>query len=201
MLKIGVLGGSFDPIHLGHLSLAEGLRTETGLDRVLFMPTYDSYHKPSHSLSHHDVRLRLIEKAIASNPYFELSTLEIERKKPTYTYETFDELRALYPLDDIYFLGGSDLVFGLENWVHSAYLLEHASFILALRAGDDIELVENKLVYLKQKYRARIELVRTPLMDLSSSDIRDRIKKNKSIRYMMTEACEEMVRDLGLYLD
>lgn len=199
-MRIGVLGGSFDPVHLGHLNLAESLREEGGLAKVLFMPTYHSYHKPGQDLTHPNVRLRLIQTAIASNPYFEVSTIEIERKKPSYTYESYDELKALYPGDEIYFLGGSDLIFGLEKWAKSEYLLENARFILALRAGDDSLRVEEKLNYLLQEKKARIELVRVPLFELSSSFIRDRIKKNQSVRYMMTEEVERIIREEGLYL-
>lgn len=199
-MKIGVLGGSFDPIHLGHLNLAESLRTEAGLDKVLFLPTYDSYHKPDQNLSPHDVRLRLIRAAISSNPYFELSLIEIERKKPSYTYESYDELKLLYPGDEIYFLGGSDLIFGLEKWAKSDYLLAHARFILALRAGDDSLKVEEKLNYLLEEKKAHIELVRAPLFELSSSFIRGRIRKNQSVRYMVTEEVERIIRDEGLFL-
>lgn len=199
-MKIGVLGGSFDPIHLGHLNLAESLRTEAGLDKVLFLPTYDSYHKPDQNLSPHDVRLRLIRAAISSNPYFELSLIEIERKKPSYTYESYDELKLLYPSDEIYFLGGSDLIFGLEKWAKSDYLLAHARFILALRAGDDSLKVEEKLNYLLEEKKAHIELVRAPLFELSSSFIRGRIRKNQSVRYMVTEEVERIIRDEGLFL-
>lgn len=200
-MRIGILGGSFDPVHLGHLNLAEGLRCASRLDRVIFMPTYDSYHKVGHSLSHHNVRLRLIEAAIASNPHFQLSTLEIERKKPSFTYETFDELKKLYPEHEIFFLGGSDLIFGFEKWHNSDYLLQHASFILALRAGDDELRVRQKLAYLRKSRAAEIELVRIPLLELSSSYIRKRLARAESIRYLVPEACEDIIYREGLYKD
>lgn len=200
-MRLGVLGGSFDPVHLGHLNLAEALRIEAGLDKVLFMPTYYSYHKADKKMTSAALRLEMLEIATASNPFFEVCDIEIKRAKASYTYESYDELRFIYPEDEICFLGGSDIVLGIEAWKNSDYLLRNAGFVIGLRAGDDFDLIKSKTEYLVSEREAKIELKRVPLLEISSSYIRSKAARGESIRYLLTEGCEQLILEQGLYLN
>lgn len=194
------MGGTFDPIHFGHLVLAESLREDLCLDRVIFVPTGVSYHKAERIISSGEIRYRMLIEAIDDNPYFYASRIEIERGTYSYTYDTMSELKSHYGTDTLYFMSGADIVFGLESWKNSEWLFKNVNFVIATRSGYDDSKVKEKVKELSQKRGAKIILKEIPLMDISSSSIRERRASGRSIRYLSPGSVCEIIEEEGLYL-
>ena len=133
-MKIGILGGTFNPIHTGHLILAENAYEFMGLDQVLFIPSGVSY-------------LKLVELAIASNPHFALSTIETDRKGNSYTYETLKELKAQNPDAELYFICGADVMMSIHTWKEPASILKYASLVVAPRNDTDPDLMNRRIEF------------------------------------------------------
>lgn len=199
MKKIGIMGGTFNPIHNGHLLLAECARDEYQLDKVLFIPTGHSYLKDDEEVLEPSVRAELTKLAIADNPNFELSTIEIEREGNTYTYETILEIKKRIPECELHFILGADCLFSIEKWKNVKTIFENAVILAAIRNGFDTKEFVKKAENLKQDYNAEIKFVYLPQFDVSSTQIREKIKENKSIRYLVPDDVREYIRDFQLY--
>ena len=200
--KIGVLGGTFDPIHLGHLIVAEDLRQKLGLREMLFIPAGRPWlklkeEKPISAAEH---RLAMVKLAIASNPYFKVSTLETDRPGPSYSIDTVQELKAkLGDRAEIYFIVGPDALAELPQWKEPARLLELCQVVGMNRPGyarTDLRKLEKSVPGASK----RIMPVDVPLIDISSTDIRRRVAQRLSIRYLVPEAVEKYIAEHKLYL-
>ena len=199
-LRLGIMGGTFDPIHMGHLIMAEAVRDEFGLDRVLFIPAAHPPHKQGRwDLAGAEHRYRMTELAVRSNPYFDISDMELHRKEPSYSVVTIDRLRESYGQDaEFYFITGADAINELFTWYHAEELLEKCCFIAANRQGTelDMELLRSHFGELAEK---RIHQLVTPAVEISSTDIRQRIHRGRSINYRVPAAVEEYIDKEGLY--
>lgn len=185
--KIGIMGGTFNPIHNGHLLLAEAAREFLDLDKVIFMPSGNSYMKNASTILEGKVRAYMVELAIAENPYFSLSMMELERQGPTYTCDTLAELKSQYPENEFYFIAGADTLFTIESWKEPEFVLKNCVMAVAVRGtGDENQLIE-KSENLILKYQADIRMLPARHVDISSSDIRQKRKEGHSIRYMVPE--------------
>ena len=131
--KTGIMGGTFNPIHNGHLLLAEEAREFLNLDEVIFMPSGNSYMKSAASILKGEMRARMVELAISGNPYYLLSRMELERKGPTYTCDTLVQLKNSYPENEFYFIAGADTLLTLEGWKNPEMVLKNC--IMAVAAG------------------------------------------------------------------
>jgi len=192
-LRIGIFGGTFDPIHLGHLIVAEIARCLLSLDRVLFVPAGIPPHKGSAS-SDPDHRLRMTDLATRDNPAFEVSDLEVRRDGPSYTVETLRALRERSPEGTLhYLLMGADSARDLESWKEHRILLEEATVVVLSRSGV-------RSADLPERVERRAKVLSTPVIEISSSDIRRRVREGGSIRYLVTDPVERYVRSEGLYL-
>ncbi len=197
-MKIGILGGSFDPIHHGHLIIAEYARTGLNLDIVLFIPSGIHPLKNNDNISDPLHRIRAIKYAIESNENFSLSTYEIDRQATSYTIDTVKHLKDLYKNDELYFIIGTDILFEIERWKDFKDLFKYTKFLLFRRPGfEDKEVVE-KLKDLKEDYNIDFEELASPLLDISSTEIRDRMKKGLSIKYLVPERVEEYLESSNL---
>lgn len=194
--RIGVMGGTFDPIHLGHLMIAEAVWNEYRLDKILFIPSANPPHK-SNVLTSAKHRFNMALLATCSNPHFEVSSIEMERKGPSYTVDTIKELKQIYgPKAELYFIIGADSIKELPTWHNIDELLTLCHFVATRRPGyePDLKLVE-------EDYKdADIRVLETPELEISSTDIRRRIKKGYSIQYITTEQVQQYIRKEGLYL-
>ena len=194
--KIGVMGGTFDPIHLGHLMIAEAVWNEYRLDKILFIPSANPPHKDN-VLTSAKHRFNMTLLATCSNPHFEVSSIEMERTGPSYTVDTIKELRRLYgESTELYFIIGADSIKELPTWHNIDELLTLCHFVATRRPGyaPDLTVIE-------QRYKdADIHILETPELEISSTDIRRRIKKGYSIQYITTEQVEQYIRKEGLYL-
>lgn len=185
--RIGILGGTFNPVHMGHLFMAEYAREEMDLDMIMFIPTGVPYMKNNKEILPSDIRMKMLDMSIASNPYFITSDIEIRREGNTYTYETLEELHALYPEADLFFIVGADCLFTIEKWYQAQRIFDNCILLAANR--NDVpqdELYEKKL-FLEKQFHAKVVLLNIPQMDISSTSVRDNVKNNKSIRYMVTD--------------
>jgi len=198
--KIGLLGGSFNPIHTGHLLLAESARDQYELDKVLFIPTGNNPFKISQDEISREHRLRMVELAIADNPYFEVMTHEIDQMGITYTIDTVEEIKKIFPEGDFYFITGADLMFEITLWKGAPELLKSVKFITTFRPGYSHEKLDNRIEGLQEIYEASIFKLYTTEMDIASSDIRSRIKNGYSIRYLLPRAVEEYIYTEKLYI-
>ncbi len=186
--KVGIMGGTFNPIHNGHLLLAEAAREFLNLDEVVFIPSGNSYMKNASSILEGDVRARMVELAIRGNSYYNLSRMELERKGPTYTCDTLAQLRSQYPDNEFYFIAGADTLLTLESWKNPDLVLKNCIIAVAVRGMGMEGQLREKAMWLTNKYRADIRLLPVRYVDISSSEIRQRCKEGHSIRYMVPES-------------
>lgn len=198
MGKIGIMGGTFDPIHYGHLVAAEGARYNFGLDKVIFVPAAIPPHK-TRVITEPNYRYNMTASAIKSNPYFELSDIEIMRQGPSYTYDTVRHFCKSLPEFDIYFITGADAVLEILTWHRVRELLELCFFIAVTRPGFRLENLDNVLKELPPGYINKISLMEVPALSISSTDIRDRVQKGLPIKYLLPEEVEEYILLKGLY--
>ncbi|MEG0075553.1 MAG: nicotinate-nucleotide adenylyltransferase [Eubacterium sp.] len=200
MAKIGLLGGSFNPIHTGHLLLAESARDQYGLDKVLFIPAGNNPFKELNKEIEKQHRLKMVELAIASNPNFEVLTVELERPGMTYTIDTINQVKEIYPECEFYFITGADIMFEITLWKGAPDLLESVNFITTFRPGYSHNRLDTRIEELQEIYNAKIFKLFTSEMDIASSDIRGRVKNGYSIKYLLPDSVERYIKKNGLYL-
>lgn len=198
--RIGIMGGTFDPIHYGHLMLAEQIRTSFHLDQVLFIPVGKAPHKDSNETANKTNRFEMTKLAIQSNPYFLVSDIEINKKGVTYTIDTIKTIKAkLKPEDSLYFITGADALLLLESWKDYADLIKRVNFIGATRPGVNTDALSAKIDSLKLRFNVQIELCFIPALAISSTEIRERVDQEKSIKYLLPESVETYIHDHFLY--
>lgn len=197
--RIGVMGGTFDPIHYGHLVTAESVRHRFGLAKVIFVPAGRPPHKLNYRISAPEHRLAMTAMAVASNPYFEVTALEIERPGPSYSYDTVCEIKRRYRPAEVYFITGADAVLEILSWHRIEELLAACYVVAATRPGYDLTTLREKLARLPAEVTARIIPIEVPALAISSTDIRRRVREGKPIKYLLPEAVEAYIRKHGLY--
>ena len=197
--KIGLMGGTFNPIHYGHLAAAEECRVRLALDRVLFIPAGEPPHKRRQSVTPAADRVAMVELAIAGNPHFELCRIEVDRVGPSYTVDTLAELRDLEgPTAELFFIVGMDSLAEIPTWYQPARIVELARLVAIARGGYavyDPPLLEPRI----PDARERITLLPGPELTISSSDLRARVAAGLPIRYQVPESVEAYIRSQGLY--
>ena len=198
-MKIAVMGGTFDPIHNGHLVVAEYVRTSLELDKVIFIPSGVHPFKNNKGITEGQKRLDLLSLAIKSNEYFDISTMEINREGTTYTIDTIKELKKIYKEDEIFFIIGSDIIFEIEKWKDFEELMKLCKFTLLYRPGKNEDKIENRIEELKRVYGLEFTRVKAPLIEISSTEIRERVKKDLSIKYLVPEIVEDYIHKHKLY--
>lgn len=198
--RIGIMGGTFDPIHYGHLMLAEQIRTGFFLDEIIFIPVGRAPHKTLSDITDKNHRYEMTKLAISSNPNFSVSDIEIVKEGVTYTVDTIREIKeTLSPEDALYFITGADALLLLESWKDYGELIKMVYFIGATRPGVDNEALSKKINHLETSYEVHIELSYVPALAISSTDIRNRIAREKSIKYLLPESVEQYISDHFLY--
>ncbi|HLR80599.1 MAG TPA: nicotinate-nucleotide adenylyltransferase [Bacillota bacterium] len=186
MKRIGILGGTFDPPHIGHLIIAEEVRIALDLTEVWFIPTYEPPHKDRASSSVED-RLNMLQRAIGEHPHFKINTIEIERSGKSYTIDTMKTFKRMYPEDEFFFIIGADMVEYLPNWFKIEELIKLVTFVGVKRPGFNVEsdypVVE----------------VDIPIIDISSTTIRSRLARKQSIKYLTPDAVISYIKERQLY--
>ncbi|MFI3174516.1 MAG: nicotinate-nucleotide adenylyltransferase [Bacillota bacterium] len=198
--NIGIMGGTFDPIHYGHLVTAETVYDAFDIEKILFIPTGSPAHKCVTLGTNH--RLEMTKLAVRNNEKFEISTIEIDRGGKTYTVDTIEELTTQLEDDTtFYFIMGADSIHQLEQWKDTKRLLSLCEFIGVTRPGYDKKGVEEAVAKLNEAYGAKIHFLEVPALDISSSDIRDRIEHGTSIRYLLPDDVLAYIHKFQLYSD
>ncbi|MBI2400828.1 MAG: nicotinate-nucleotide adenylyltransferase [Deltaproteobacteria bacterium] len=211
-MRVAVFGGTFNPVHYGHLRLAEEAREICGLDRVVFMPTFITPHKLTESLTPAKVRFELVKAAIEDNPGFSVSDIEIRREGRSFTVDTVRELLK-EPDIEVFLILGSDSFNDIASWYEYEELLNLASFIVAPRPNNlpkpleqvlPVELAskfwyDSRVMALVNSCGNSITYLDTTPIDISSSEIRERVGRGRSVRYLLPDSAIEFIRKEGLY--
>lgn len=214
--RIGIMGGTFNPIHYGHLVTAQEAIDQFNLDKVIFIPTGEPPHKTSDFIAGPNARYIMTVIATASNPKFFVSRIEIERKGKSYTIDTLRELRSIYGGDiNLYFITGADAILEILTWKDTDQIIGLCKFIAATRPGYDLSRLEdlkrklfgNSLLSESLKDRSKIRkdikdtvmVMEVPALAISSTDIRARISENRSVAYLLPEGVENYILKHGLY--
>ena len=198
MTAIGVMGGTFDPIHLGHLAIAEEAREALGLDVVLFVPAARPPHKPVGSATAVEHRLAMVELAIDDNPRFELSSVELERAGPSYTVDTIDELARRNPGATLHLILSAETFAQLPTWHEPERLFDGARIAVVPREGYPAP-DPGWLSEAFPGHEGRVAFLEGPRLGLSSTAIRDRVANGRSIRYLVPTAVDAYIADHDLY--
>lgn len=195
--KIGIMGGTFDPIHIGHLMLAETARDYFQLEEVLFIPSGNSYMKDN--VTDKYKRADMVSLAIEDNPHFSLSRIEVDRTGNSYSFETLRDLKEENPESEYYFILGADSIFSIEEWKHIDILLQNCIIAAAVRNGYSILELEEKITELKDKYHCDIRLFTATRIDISSTDIREKIENKQSVQYMIPDKVLKYMNKYHIY--
>ncbi len=197
-MRLGILGGTFDPPHLGHLVLAEEARWRLALDSILFVPAGDPWRKEGRGVTPAADRLQMTRLATADNPAFQVSDREVRRSGPSFTAETLAALHAERPQDELFFIVGEDALHDLPNWHDPAAIVDLAWLAVAPRGGWS-EARAAELERVAPGIKNRIVPVLMPAIEISATDIRRRVAAGDSIRYLVPAPVEDYIQERHLY--
>jgi nicotinate-nucleotide adenylyltransferase len=199
-MRIGIFGGTFDPVHMGHLILAEQCRDQAALDQVWFMPAAHPPHKPGAEITRFEQRCEMIELATAGHPAFRVERIEKELPPPSYTANTLAELRKRHPADEFYLLMGSDGLPDMPGWYEPRRVIEHAGLVVVPRPGVMLWTAARLARAMGVEESAvRLRFVACPMIEIASRELRRAMADGMSVRYMVPRAVEEYIRDRKLY--
>lgn len=197
--RVGIMGGTFNPIHTGHLILAEAAYEAYDLDEVLFVPSGHSYMKDQSEILDAKKRVHMTGLAIEDNPHFALSTIEIDRDGNSYSYETLETLRRQNPNTEYFFIVGADTLFALETWKHPEILLPSCTILVAVRNGVSTEKMQKQAEYLEKKFGGCIKLLPTLNIEISATDIRKRLSEGRDVKYLVQDSVLQFIHKNDLY--
>lgn len=202
MAEIGIMGGTFDPIHNGHLMLGRQAYEEYHLDEVWFMPSGNPPHKKDHLVTDAALRCKMVRLAIEGFPKFRLSEFEVQRAGNTYTAETLRLLHLYYPEHRFYFIVGADSLYEIENWFHPEQVMSQTILLAAGREyADAPRNMEEQIAYLKEKYKADIRMLHCREMDISSNELREMESHGHRISRYVPRSVENYIQIHKLYQD
>lgn len=199
MSKTGIMGGTFDPIHIGHIRLAEQAMAECKLDSVLFVPNHTPWMKHDRAVTKAEQRAAMTELAIEGHPGFGLSTVEIDAGGDSYTWQTLETLKEQYPDEEFFFILGADSLLSIEKWAHPEKIFENAAILAAVRDDCDKTKLEEQKELLTSKYNARIRLLSMPFVDVSSTKIRQEFYIDPEIQKLVPPKTAAYILQNHLY--
>lgn len=197
--RVGIMGGTFDPIHVGHLILGESALVQFGLEKVLFMPSGNPPHKKNRDGASNRQRVDMVRLAIASNPGFELSLEEMHEQGYVYTKETLRRLRQQHPDTDYYFILGADSVLSFDSWNGPQEICDQCILVAAVRDSCDTEALNQAVCGLRERYHADIRILQSPNLDISSHNIRAWRSEGRSIRYYVPDPVLNYILEKKIY--
>lgn len=199
--RIAIMGGTFDPIHYGHLVTAEAVWEKYNLDRVVFVPSGNPPHKMDIEVTGAEHRFLMVQMAVSSNPHFAVSRIEIDRRGFTYTIDTIREIKSEFNNKlDIYFITGADALFEILSWKEADELLKECSYIAVTRPGYTKKDLYDRIDFLKKNYGADISAMDVPAFAISSTEIRSRVQSGRTIKYLVPRSVEEYIIKNNLYV-
>lgn len=197
-MNIGIMGGTFNPIHNAHLMIAQTARDEYKLDEVWFLTSGNPPHKLNENIVDADVRHEMVMDAIKSNPHFKPCSYEVERVEYSYTFATLENFTNEYPDHTFYFIIGGDSLHYFHKWYRPDIIAKLCTILVFSRSGCD---VEEDIEFVRKEFCADIQLIHSPTFDISSSYIRENIKLGKSVRYLIPDEVNEYIVAHHLYID
>jgi nicotinate-nucleotide adenylyltransferase len=199
-MNIGILGGTFDPVHNGHLILADVAQKQLNLGVVLFIPAGQPWLKTERIITPAEHRLQMLRLALEDRPDFRISEIEIQRSGPTYSIDTINELKkGPYAEDELFFILGQDILMQLPQWHEAPDLIQLCYLLAAPRPGvkkPDLKALEAEIPGITQ----RVMLMKEPQVDISASDIRERVARGLSVRHLVPEPVNQYIKEHGLYV-
>lgn len=200
--KIGIMGGTFDPIHIGHLILGEKAYEQLQLDKVWFMPSGNPPHKKDRAgRASDEQRVEMVRRAISGNPHFELSLIEMHENGYTYTYHTLEMLREKNQDTDYYFIIGADSLFNFETWMEPGRICQACTLVVAVRDHTPALELNQEMLRLSRKFGGCFLKLDTTNMDISSEMLRRWIREENSIRYYVPDSVISYIEDQHMYLE
>ncbi|MBQ3281798.1 MAG: nicotinate (nicotinamide) nucleotide adenylyltransferase [Eubacterium sp.] len=199
MSDIGILGGTFDPIHLGHLCIAEASLRSGGMSKIILMPAKVSPFKLGREMASEEDRLAMAELTAGKDPGIEVSRLEIDMEGVSYTFRTLTTLHKLHPYERYWLIVGSDQFLNLESWYKGKDILEEFQVILAPRPGYRTEELDEKIHRYAGIYGTAVRVVQNDMLDISSTEIKQKIRTGKTIKDMVIPEVEQYINEHGLY--
>lgn len=196
---MGIMGGTFDPIHYGHLIAAEYARCEFNLKKVIFIPSARPPHKNNEDVLDEEHRYKMVDIAVKDNPAFQISSLEMDRKGYSYTVDTIDYFLKNYPGNDIFFIMGADSLLLLDTWKDYQRLAALCKYIVVTRPGYKLNKNDERLRRLPPELWHNFRQLQIPGLDISSSNIRKRVIEGRPIKYLLPPGVEEYILNHGLY--
>ena len=198
--RIGIMGGTFNPVHNGHLILAENACNQYHLDKIYFMPAGVPPHKKNNEITSGELRCSMVEMAIADNPQFAMLDIEVSSTEMSYTYRTLEKLEHIFPETEIYFIMGADSLSDFSSWKNPQRISELCKLLVAVRDNLNKSELHRIADQLFHDFHTQVELLDTPNISISSHDIRDRVRKQASIRYLVPEEVRKYIVTNHLYL-
>lgn len=201
MRKVGIMGGTFDPIHIGHLILGENAYLQFGLDKVVFMPSGNPPHKKDRDGGTDLQRMDMVKLAIASNTHFEISDIEMNEDGYTYTYRTLERLVKEHPDTEYYFIIGADSLFYFDSWKNPQRIADACTLVVATRNHTSDEKLDEKIEFVRKRFNANIEKLDTENIDCSSSQIRSWIKEGHTVKYYVPDTVINYIHTYHVYAE
>lgn len=199
MKKKAIFGGTFDPIHIGHLYIASRTLYDLNIDEVLFMPSGNPPHKINSNITDAYMRYEMVKMAVKYEPRFKVSNFEVDKKKPCYTYETIETMKIREPDTKWYFLSGADCLMELNTWKNVNIILKNCTLIVFNRPGYDKDEIVLQKKAIEKKYNTDVFFLDIPMVDISSTNIRNSIKKGENPGCLLPEGVWNTIRQLNLY--
>ncbi len=197
--RVGVLGGTFNPIHNGHMTMAECALIQYDLDEVLFIPTGHTAYKAYAGADMDAHRCHMVERAIAGEPRYVLSRVELEREDISYTYRTLEELHAADPNASLFFLLGGDSLRDFPTWCHPERICARAVILAAARRELRGEVFDRQVTEIRERFGGDIRFLNMPRFDSSSEEIRARVQRGEDVRDVVPSAVADYIEENGLY--
>lgn len=198
--KIGIMGGTFDPIHIGHLVLGEKAYEQLHLDKIWFMPSGNPPHKRNRAgRATDEQRVAMVQKAIAGNPHFDLSLVEMNDSGFTYTYHTLENLKKQDPDTDYYFIIGADSLYQFSTWMKPERICKACTIVVAVRDHVQFDELEEQMLRMEKLYGGRFLRLDTMNIDISSQELRQWHKEGKSLRYYVPDAVNDYINENDIY--
>lgn len=198
-MRIGIMGGTFNPIHNGHLLIAENAFQQFHMDQILFLPAGLPPHKQNMGVLNKEHRCAMIQAAIEEIPYFQLDRREVDAAEISYTYKTLMQLHEEHPQDQFFFIMGADSLAYFDHWKNPDIILKHATVLAAVRDEYDREALKQKSLQITEQLGGEIGFISTPEFDVSSQNIRTRVSEGQSIRFLVPEKVRQYIIEQQLY--
>ena len=198
-MKKGIFGGTFDPIHIGHIHIAYEALYKLKLKEIVFMPNGSPPHKLDKNVSDEAARYKMVEAAVKEEKRFSISNYEISKNELSYSYETLIYLNNLEPETKWYFIVGTDSLMNFNKWKNISEILSRSTLVVFSRTGYEKEAVEDTRKFLEEKYSCEILLLEIPLLDISSTNIKEKIYLNQRYEYLLPRGVDEVINKYKLY--